>query len=545
MNPTELEGHTIVSLGRLIETRKLSPVELTSAVVRRIERLNPALNAYITVTADQAVEDARAAESEIAKGSLRGPLHGIPVGYKDVLLTAGIRTTAHSSLLRDFVPDISATVVARLQAAGCVGTGKLNTYEFACGGTETFGVPVNPWDCSCTTGGSSAGAGAAVAASLCLGAVGTDTGGSIRAPSSYCGVVGLKPTAGLVSRHGVLPLSWSLDYAGPMTKTAVDAAILLDAIAGFDPLDPTTRSRANTSYAQAVGGANLVDVPEVKGLTVGVPRAFFEAPVAPGVAAVVERALDELARLGARLIPVDLPFAGHSMTAIFAIMSPEATAVHARRLRTAALEYARYTRHSVMLGATLSGLDYIRAQQVRREMFYELETALREVDALAWPTTHRTAPPVDEPEVWAAVQTQLTNLTGHPSVSVPCGFSGGLPVGLHITGRPFDEVTILRLAAAYQGATEWVDIGPNVPQDNRPPTTKPYGFASFAPDVGAQERAAFTDHVVRSLRQYDLPVIEEDIEALAALSASITAGIALLGTNFADGSEPFSPALIR
>lgn len=539
MTTPEIATHSIASLARSIARRELSPVDVVAALLERIERLDPALNAYITVAAEQAMAAAREAEREIASGRHRGPLHGVPVAHKDVLLTRGMRTTAHSRTLEDFVPDEDAAAVERLTEAGAVLLGKLNTYEFACGGTERFGVPVNPWDPTRTTGGSSAGAGAAVAAGMCFGATGTDTGGSIRAPASYCGVVGLKPSYGRVSRHGVFALSWSLDHVGPMARTAKDAAILLDAMAGFDPRDPSSSRTRSGSFAEAAGGLDPDGVPEVAGLTLGVPRDRFGASISADVAAAVETAIAELERAGATIRTVDLPSATHSLTACFAIMCPEATLAHEARLRSRGEQYAAITRQTLLLGACLDGMDYLRAQRARHAMYREIEDVLRDVDALVWPSMHQCAPKVSEPESWAALQTQLSNLTGHPSVSVPCGFSSsGLPVGLLVTGRMMDDATVLRVAAAYQGVTDWHETAPRIDEHHRPPDSKPYAFASLVGQANEGEREQLVDHVVGCLRRRGLPVIDSDIEPLASTLRFVRLGLATIGDDVDEHIEP-------
>ena len=539
MNPSELDGLSIASLAKLIERKQVSPVEVTAAAFERIDALNPALNAFITTVPEQALEAARRAERDIAAGRWKGPLHGVPIAHKDVLLTEGVRTTAHSATLADFVPDHAATAVERLEAAGAILMGKLNTFEFACGGTEHFGVPVNPWDGARTTGGSSAGSAASVATGLVFGATGTDTGGSIRAPSSYCGVVGLKPSYGRISRHGVLPLSWSLDHVGPMARTAVDVAIMLESLAGFDAKDPSSSREPVDAYLGAVGGPDGGDALGVRDMRLGVPRDWFGPPVTEEVAVAVGAAIGELERAGAELVPVDLPQARHSMAAVFAIMSPEATMAHLDRLRVSGALYAPMTRHTVLLGACLEGSAYLRGQQARHQMYLELEGVLEVVDALVWPTTYRPAPPVSEQESWTAVQTQLTNLTGHPSVSVPCGFSpDGLPIGLLVTGRMMDEATILRIAAAYQRTTSWHERRPEVPAGQRPPTSRPYRFSSPPNDLDARDRGRLLDRVSASLQRLGLPELEGDVEHLAGALNTVQQGLDAMSGDVPTDLEP-------
>jgi aspartyl-tRNA(Asn)/glutamyl-tRNA(Gln) amidotransferase subunit A len=538
MHSPDLGSQTIASLATLLARRSVSPVELTEVMLERIERLNPALNAYITVVPERALEAAERAEAEIGAGDHRGPLHGIPIAHKDVLLTAGVRTTAHSRTLEDHIPTQDATVVTRLDAAGAVMLGKLNTYELACGATESYGVPVNPWNVNRTTGGSSAGPAAAAAAGLCFGATGTDAGGSNRGPASYCGLVGIKATYGRVSRFGALSVSYSLDHVGPLARTVLDAAIMLQAMSGFDPRDPASSRRAVPDLVAAAGGLDGGGPADIRGLRVGVPRAWVEEQVADDVAMAVGAAITELEQLGAVVVPVELPAARLSLAAAFGILSPEATSVHAERLRSEGYRLAPFTRHALMMGASLSGLDYILAQQARHAMLAELERCFRDVHALAWPTTAHTAPPVDRPERWTTVQTHLTNLTGHPSLSVPCGFDrDGLPIGLHLTGRMFDEETVLGLAAAYERATEWHTRRPEVPLDHRPPRSKPYALATLE-RVPIADRPSLVEDVRRGLGRFEIPVLDEDIEPLAGRLYGLRAGLAALKDGDHRGLEP-------
>lgn len=505
---------TIAELAPMLESGGLSSTELTEAVLGRISELNPYLNSYITLTAESALAEAERADGEIAAGRYRGPLHGVPIGHKDVLVTRGVRTTAHSAVLGDWVPEDDATVVTRLAAAGTVSLGKLNTYEFACGATPVYGLPVNPWSERHITGGSSAGSASAVAAGLAIAATGTDTAGSIRVPSSFCGIVGLKPTYGLVSRAGVLPVSWSLDHVGPMTRSVMDAAIMLDAMAGHDPRDPGSAMHDGESYVTALGGLGFDGERDLRGLTLGVPRGFMDAPVQPDVVKRVSEAYEVLAGLGARLVEVELPSAAYTSAALRAVMWPESTAAHVPWLRDRPRAYDPATRRTVTIGACVPGPDYLRGQRLRQVIRRELDAVLGTVDALVWPGVMRTAFGVREPQAWSGQQTRLSNLTGTPSLVVPCGFSSeGLPVAIQINGKAFHERLLLRIAAAFEAATEHHKARPVVSRTEPPPPKDQFAMPPTA-DLSTAERRRLEDEVVASLRRFGIPLIEEDLAPL-------------------------------
>lgn len=517
----------IATLAGSIERREVSPVELVEACLRRVEEHNPALNAFITVTADLAMASARRAEEEILRGRYRGPLHGIPIAHKDVIKTRGVRTTAHSRALDGSPPEVDATVVRLLAEAGAVSLGKVNTYEFACGATESYGVPLNPWDQARTTGGSSAGSVSAVADALCFGATGTDTGGSIRGPSSYCGVVGFKPTYGTVGRTGVYPLSWSLDHVGPITRTARDAALMYQAMLGADSEDPShvgmarVRRRPMTEFAREEASES-----DLRGKRIGVPASWLTEGVDESIYTAQTAAIQVLESQGAEIRIVSMPLARHSMAAVHGIIAPEATAAHASRLRLRGRDYAAFTRQAVLLGTCLPASTYLRAQTVRRALWSEVESVLREVDLLVWPTTRQVAPPVREPETWGVIQTQLLNLTGHPSLSVPCGFdSSGLPIGMLITGRMFDDAMVLRAAMAYQAVTPWQLRRPEIDLTLQPLASKPYASGRLE-GVGAPKRIQLEQAVVGALRSQDLPAVEEDVLGLATSLHAVVEGLA-------------------
>jgi aspartyl-tRNA(Asn)/glutamyl-tRNA(Gln) amidotransferase subunit A len=463
MTDDELCSLTIASAGRLLRTRALSPVELTEAYLARIERLDPTLRAFITVTGDLARHQARRAERELSRRKWRGPLHGIPLSLKDLYWTAGIRTTAGSRILADFVPRTDSTATERLNAAGAILLGKTNLHEFAAGITTDnphWGTCQNPWKLGYIPGGSSGGSAAAVAASLGLASLGSDTGGSIRIPAAYCGIVGHKPTYGLVPRHGILPESWSLDHGGPMTRTAVDAAAVLQAIAGHDPRDPTSSSRGVPQYARALRA-------DLKGLRVGVPRNYYFDIIDPEVEGAVRQAIERLKQLGARVVQVKLPGVEAALDTCFVVAWAEAAHYHRRWLSTRAEEYGSDVR-SLLEGALLYlASDYLQGQRVRALIRESLRRVFEQVDVLVSPAAPLVATPIGALETTirgrrvsildlGAKLTCVANLTGEPACSVPCGFTkAGLPIGLMIHGRAFEDAIVLRVAHAYESASEW------------------------------------------------------------------------------------------
>jgi aspartyl-tRNA(Asn)/glutamyl-tRNA(Gln) amidotransferase subunit A len=445
---------TIRELGARYRKRELSPVEVTRALLARIEKLDPILHAFVTLTPDRALADARAAEELLRRGDDR-PLLGIPVGHKDIYLTRGIRTTGGSALLADWIPDEESTCGRRWQDAGTVLLGKLITHEFAFGiqfPGHRFPPARNPWNLAHIPGGSSSGSGAALAAGLVHGATGSDTGGSIRGPAAFCGVVGLKPTYGRASRAGVLTLSWTLDHTGPLARTVEDCALLMQPLAGHDPLDPASSHAPVDDYTAGLGRG-------VRGLRVGVVRNYFFEGIDPDVERAFEEAMATLRRLGAEVRDVQIPSlaATHSF---LLIMLAEAYAYHERDLREHPELYGDVLRERLLAGALVTGAEYVQAQRIRSGICRETAAVLRDVDVLATPTTPKPATPfaqAHDPEFgFPRSNMPPFNITGSPTLALPCGFSAsGLPVSLQLAGRPFDEATVLQVGHAYEQATGW------------------------------------------------------------------------------------------
>ena len=454
-------------LGSSLRDRRVSPVEVARAYLERIDALDEALNAYITVTYDHALAEARRCEEEILRGDYRGPLHGVPVALKDLYDTAGVRTTAASQIHAHRVPDEDATSVARLRAAGTVIIGKTNLHEFAYGVTTDssfFGPTRNPWDRARVAGGSSGGSGAAVAAGLCVAATGSDTGGSIRIPAALCGIVGLKPTYGRISCHGLLPLSWTLDHPGPMTRTAYGAAAMLTALAGYDPRDPASADAPVPDFT-----AGLRD--GVAGLRIGLDSQWALSGIHDEVRTAFQEALAVLRALGGELVEVSVPRVEEGMEAALTILMAEATAIHEEFLRTRPGDYQPDVRARLEKGFAIRGSDYGRARRTGELLRRDFTILFQKVDLFATPMCGIPAPKLGQRKVaidgeTVSVMSPLTrytrvfNLTGLPAISAPCGFSSeGLPIGLQLAGRAWGEATVLRAAHAYEAATEWIQRG--------------------------------------------------------------------------------------
>ncbi len=464
----ELTRLSIAEAAERIRRREISPVEFTRAYVDRIEGADRDFHAYITPLPEQALAAAAEAEQAIGRGEYRGPLHGIPIALKDLVMTRGIRTTCGSRILKDWVPEADATVYHRLREAGAILLGKLNMHEFAFGPTGVnlhYGTARNPWGSDRMPGGSSSGSGVAVAAHLCAGALGTDSGGSIRIPASLCGIVGLKPTYGRVSRTGVIPLAWSLDHVGPLARTVADAALLLQALAGRDPADPSTADVPVPDYRATLSGG-------VQGLRLGVPKTMFFDKLDAEVRSALLAAVQALEGLGAVVEEISLPKMPHAGPAVFAIISAESMAYHESYLRNHGAEYGADVRIRLLAGQFLLATQYLKAQRARQVIRAEVDTALTRVDALLLPATPIPAPRIedrtvtvdgvsDDPRGWLTRCTRPINLTGHPALSLPCGLTaGGLPIGLQLVGRHFDEGTLLRIGVAYEAVSPLRDRRP-------------------------------------------------------------------------------------
>jgi aspartyl-tRNA(Asn)/glutamyl-tRNA(Gln) amidotransferase subunit A len=458
--PTSADELCYLPISRLAEAlkaRRLSPVELVEHYLQRIDRLDGELHAYITVTAERARSQAIEVERDLARGDYRGPLHGIPVALKDLYDTAGLRTTGASRLMADRVPAEDSTCARLLDEAGTILLGKLNLHEFAFGGADPEGlVPParNPWDLARIPAGSSSGSGAALAAGLCAGSLGSDTGGSIRSPAGLCGIVGHKPTYGLCSRYGVLPLSWSLDHAGPMARTVEDCAILLQAIAKHDPRDPASARVAIPDYRAALGQS-------LDGVRVGAPFAYLESidELSSETFAAYQESLRTLERLGARVEPIDLPWHQHFEVVGQVILLCEAFSYHESNYRQQPQLYGKPHYSATRAAALLSAADYLAAQRGRAAIRRHMARLLQRVDLLALPTATHPAVTFEEEIGRRSRRISFTrpfNITGQPTISIPCGFSSlGLPIGLQLAGRPFEDAGVLRVAHAYEQATEW------------------------------------------------------------------------------------------
>lgn len=456
---------TIAEASRRIAARTLSPVELAEDHLARIERMDPAVSAFVTVTPERALADARAAEARIMKSGPKTPLDGIPIGHKDIFDTAGIRTTAHSRLLQDNVPGTDARVVARLAEAGTVMLGKLATLEFALTG-PSFDLPWpparNPWNTDHFTGGSSSGTAAAIAAGMIMGGTGSDTGGSIRSPAALCGTSGIKPTYGRCSRSGVFPLAYTLDHTGPMAWTAEDSAMLLQQMAGHDPADPASARVPVPDFSAEIGQS-------AKGLRIGVVRHFFEIdnPVGAGTRKGIEASLDIFRSQGAILRDVTLsPLRAYS-AASRVIMNSEAAAIHEGWLRTRPGDYGERLRNRLVLATTLTSSDYIQAQRRRRQLCREFAAAMADIDLLVTAATSGEAHRIDDVSPWDGLLTPSFtnpwNLTGYPAMTVCTGFGDGeLPLAVQIGGKPFAEATLLRAAHALERETPWRSRHPAV-----------------------------------------------------------------------------------
>lgn len=475
---------TIKEAAALIERREASPVELAELFLERISSEDEKINSYITVWEKAALEAARKAEKQISEGNYLGPLHGVPIALKDIFVTKDSRTTCGSKMLRDFVPPYNSTVAEKLMASGSVVLGKNNMDEFAMGSsneTSYFGPVKNPWDTNRVPGGSSGGSAAATAANLCVASVGTDTGGSIRQPGSLCGVVGMKPTYGRVSRYGMIAFASSLDQAGPLAKTVEDAAIILSSIAGHDPMDSTSVNLPAADYTSALSA-------DIKGLRVGIPKEYFISGMDPEVEKSIRKAIAELETLGAEIVEISLPHSRYAVSTYYIIAPSEASSNLARYdgvrytyrcenpetlrdlfFRSRSEGFGDEVKRRIMLGTYALSTGYydayyLKAQKVRTLIIKDFENAWEKVDVIASATSPETAFRIGEKTedplkmYLSDILTIPCNIAGLPGISIPCGFSSEkLPIGLQIMGKPFDEQTVLNVAYAYEQSTKWYE----------------------------------------------------------------------------------------
>lgn len=459
----DLAWLTVADASELLRSKKLSPVEYTRALIERAERHDGKFNAYLRPTPEIALEDARRAEAEIMRGEWRGPFHGVPYGLKDIVDYTGLPTTAHSKILQDNVARADAVVTQKLRAAGGVFMGKLSTHEFATGG-PSFDLPWpparNPWNRDHFCGGSSSGSGTATAAGFLPAAIGTDTGGSVRNPASMCGVIGMKATYGLVSRRGVVPLAYSLDHVGTLTRTVRDNALMLDLIAGYDAQDPGSANRATGGYTAQLDR-------DIKGLRVGVLRHFYARDMQADaeIAAGIEAAVKKLAELGAITREVSTAPLNEYLACNRTILTSEAFAVHEKWMRERPQDYGALARERIMSGAFVRAADYINATRLRRRLTDAFHALFNDVDVIVTASSMDPACRIDDEKAvdytYGRQARAPFNVTGSPAVSVPTGFSGsGLPLAMQLVGKPFSEALLYRVAHAYEQATPWVNRHP-------------------------------------------------------------------------------------
>jgi len=465
---------SVAELAPRISSGDLSPVDLVQSSLDRISQLNPKLNAFLKVWSDSALDDARKAEQTIAAGGYLGPLHGIPVGLKDLIDVAGEETTGASAVLAGSIAESDATVVTKLKAAGAILIGKLNLHEFAFGLTginSHTGDVKNPWDTARITGGSSSGSAAAVASGMVPLALGTDTGGSVRLPASLCGIAGLKPTYGRVSRAGILDLSWSMDHVGPMTRSTEDCALLLNTLAGHDPRDPASSEKTVSDFTSNLNAG-------LNGLKIGVPSDyFFDESVDSEFVASVRAAIELMAQNGAEIVEIPMPWVGLGRIINLGVIKPEAVSVHEHMLADRADLYTPATLSRIQSGYNVSAIDYVRAQRARQWFSHQMAESMKQVDVLITPSSPIQTPtiadcmPTPGKQIAGgelAMFTGVFDTTGQPSHSIPCGFTeNGMPIGMMISGHPFDESTVLRVGNAYEKLTSWHQRSPaDIPATN-------------------------------------------------------------------------------
>lgn len=455
----EILTSDIASVSILIKERKISPVEIAIQFLERIDTVDSVINSFITVSRENVLEQAKEAEQEIEAGGYRGPLHGIPIGLKDLIYTQNLKTTMGSEIFKDFLPEYDATVVEKLKEAGAIIIGKLNTHQFAYGPTgdrSYFGPVRNPHNIEKMTGGSSSGSAAAVAACLCYGSLGTDTGGSVRVPASFCGVVGMKPTYGRISNKGVFPLSWTLDHVGPLTKTVKDNAILLNALVDYNPNDPNSTNNKQEDFLRDIEKG-------IEGMKIGLPTSFYFDDMNENVREVIDESIRVLKNMGAVISKVELPNIKKFTEAHKAILRSEAYAVHEQNLIDYPDKWDDEVKERLLTAFETKGFEYAQALQIRQLAKDEFNQVLKEVDVIFTPTLPILPPNINERHVdiekyvgqhirWSIIKlTAPTNLNGFPSLSIPCGFSSdGLPIGIQIIGKEYNEATLYRVGHALE-----------------------------------------------------------------------------------------------
>ena len=463
---TDLAYLSIAEASALIRDKKLSPLEWTQALIARVERYDSRFNAFLRFMPDIALADARRAEAEISAGHWRGPLHGVPYGLKDIIDYAGLPTTAHSAILKDNIATADAVVTQKLRAAGAVFMGKLSTHEFAIGG-PCFDLPWpparNPWNRDYFCGGSSSGSGVATAAGFVPFAIGTDTGGSVRNPSTMCGVTGIKPTYGLVSRRGVFPLAFSLDHVGPLTRTVHDNATVLNVLAGHDGLDPGSVARPGVDYTALTKKG-------LKGVRIGWLRHFYHDDIKadPQMATAVDAAVLKMQELGAQVTEVKTVPLSQFQACNRIIMGSESYAIHQKWLRERPQDYGDITRQRFLYGAMYSASDYINALRMRSKFTADFHALFNDVDVIVTASAHDPACRIDDQEACEFIYSRQArapfNVTGSPAIAIPAGFSKeGLPLGIQIVAAPYNEAAVYRVGAAYEAATSWTAQHPLMP----------------------------------------------------------------------------------
>jgi aspartyl-tRNA(Asn)/glutamyl-tRNA(Gln) amidotransferase subunit A len=541
MKSEDLSFMTATELAPLIEAREVSPVELFASQLDRIEKLDPVLQSYIYVSAGEARASARAAETEIAAGNYRGPMHGITIGYKDIIDVRGIETTAASHLMAENVADEDATVVARFRGAGAVCTGKLNLIEFASGSMGVYGFARNPWNLAANPGTSSSGSGVALAAGLVTTALGTDTGGSVRNPAAFCNLAGLRPTWGRVSRAGCVPLGWSQDSIGPMARSVADVALMLGVMSGPDRRDPTAALEPVPDYTKDLGRG-------IKGLRIGVPSSFFFEDLDPEVASAMNAAIKLLGDLGAEMRPVDLPASEYASAASWTIAYSEAFVWHRDWFAARSRDYTPAFLHKITAAGLTTAEERIVSQQIRQVISREIIAALDEVDAIVTPTNRvlasanlRTLPQAGRTMRWSPEMSSLArpfNLAGTPAMSVPAGFAGdNTPIGMQLVAKPWAESVILRIGHAYERAAGWYRARPPAFPETIPPR---FGADNGNVVIEDPEHPEITpDWVMQVAKLQGLTfVTEDDARKIAPMLAPVKEQLAAARKNLKLTLEP-------